>query len=557
MTTPAFNLIEQSWLPVRRRSGKIEHIAPFQINDRIAQDPFVAFAWPRPDFNGATHEFLIGLLSTASAPSDEDEWGKWWSKPPKPKVLKQRFAEVADAFNLDGPAPRFLQDPSICKEKADFATERLLIDAPGKQTLDHNADLFVKRGGVPVLCRAAAAIALYTLNTYAPSGGSGHRTSLRGGGPMTTLVIARHAAGDTLWGRLWPNVESEEQIENRQTGNQSRDDHPSSIFPWLAPVRVSDRKNNGKETTPDDVHPLQVYWGMPRRIWLEFKDAANDQPCGLIGARDAIVTANYRTKPHGVDYSEGFEHPLTPYYYKKQKDTTKMPVHPNPGGLSYRLWPGLVVKSDDQLHDPAQAIRHWNNDRKWHEPRRDNLRFAAFGYDMDNMKARAWIEGEMPLWAARDKSLHEHVEFFICHAPKGADRVTRLLENRVKQALYERPKDAPGDYGFIKERFYRETEKEFYTALNEAIRLVEKESDSNDPTAQARKNWLQVMKKAALRLFDTYAPADGLEDRNMHRHAKASFSLRLALDGYGKDGQGLFSALEIQLPETHRQTRKR
>ena len=69
MTEPdVFNLINAAWLPVRRRSGAIEHIPPWRVTDGIAEDPFVAFAWPRPDFNGAAHEFLIGLLSTAAAP---------------------------------------------------------------------------------------------------------------------------------------------------------------------------------------------------------------------------------------------------------------------------------------------------------------------------------------------------------------------------------------------------------------------------------------------------------------------------------------------------------
>ena len=113
-TPQVFNLIDEPWLPVRRRSGPVEHIPPWRINDRIAEDPFVFFAWPRPDFNGASHELLIGLLSTAAAPADDDEWEEWWRAPPGPEALRQRFATVAHAFDLhgpqlDGPGPRFLR----------------------------------------------------------------------------------------------------------------------------------------------------------------------------------------------------------------------------------------------------------------------------------------------------------------------------------------------------------------------------------------------------------------------------------------------------------------
>ena len=543
-----FNLIDASWLPVRRRSGAVERIPPWRVNDRIGEDPVVAFDWPRADFNGAAHEFLIGLLSTAAAPGDDDEWEKWWWEPPAPGVLRERFARVAHAFDLDGPGPRFLQDLDPLEGADDKEIAALLIDAPGAQTLRNNADLFVKRGGAPVLSRATAAMALYTLNAYAPSGGAGHRTSLRGGGPMTTLVVADHEDyGAVLWGRLWPNVEIREQIEGRASDVTASGDL-GLIFPWLAPTRTSNPKAGGQKTTQAIVHPLQVHWGMPRRIRLRF-ESAQDRPCGLTGDKDPAIVASYRTRNYGTDYSEGFAHPLTPYYRQKA-GSPKLPVHPKPGGISYRLWPGLVFESSDKLSDPAQVVRHWRHERA---PRRDGMRLAAFGYDMDNMKARAWIEGEMPFWLLEDAASREWLERFIGRAVVGAGTVTRLLTTAVKSALYDLPKKASGDYGFIAERFYRETEPAFYAALREAVRSIEEDPEGDDPTLRAREGWAPIMAGAALRLFDEYAPADGLEDRNMERHVKARFFLTLALGGRGKQGRSLFDRdLGIASPETAR-----
>ena len=543
-----FNLIDASWLPVRRRSGAVERIPPWRINDRIGEDPVVAFDLPRADFNGAAHELLIGLLSTAAAPRDDDMWEEWWWEPPAPEVLRERFARVAHAFDLDGPGPRFLQDLDPLEGADDKEIAALLIDAPGAQTLRNNADLFVKRGGAPVLSRATAAMALYTLNAYAPSGGAGHRTSLRGGGPMTTLVVADHEDyGAVLWGRLWPNVETREQIEGRAS-DVTASGNLGLIFPWLAPTRTSNPKAGGQKTTQAIVHPLQVHWGMPRRIRLRF-ESAQDRPCGLTGDKDPAIVASYRTRNYGTDYSEGFEHPLTPYYRQKA-GSPKLPVHPKPGGISYRLWPGLVFESSDKLSDPAQVVRHWRHERA---PRRDGMRLAAFGYDMDNMKARAWIEGEMPFWLLEDAASREWLERFIGHAVAGAGTVTRLLTTAVKSALYDLPKKASGDYGFIAERFYRETEPAFYAALREAVRSIEENPEGDDPTLRARESWAPIMAGAALRLFDEYAPADGLEDRNMERHVRARFFLTLALDGRGKQGRSLFERdLGIASPETAR-----
>ena len=540
-----FNLIDEPWLPVRRRSGVVEHIPPWRVVDRINEDPFTGFAWSRPDFNGAAHEFLIGLLSTATAPMDYDEWEEWWVTPPSPKVLRERFNTIAHAFDLGGSGPRFLQDLDPLEDAKSKEVATLLIDSPGEETEKKNTDLFVKRGSTSALARSAAAMALFTLNCYAPSGGKGYRTSLRGGGPMTTLVVADHSSfGSTLWGRLWPNVETREQIESRSTEAELNDD-AGTIFPWLAPTRTS-AEADGRSTTSADVHPLQVYWGMPRRIRLEF-EKAGERLCSLTNIKDTVVVAKYRTRTYGINYAEGFQHPLTPYYRQNANKVVWLPVHPSLSGISYRLWPGLVVSSGDGLRKPARVvIRRWPLQGN----RNQETRFSAFGYDMDKGKARNWIEGEMPLLQI-DGDIGERLGDFIRKVTAGADRVTRLVTDAVKSALYDRPKDTKGDYNFIGERFYRDTEAEFYTALENAKALIERNPDADDPTMEARESWVPVMGKAALRLFDEYASSEGLGDRNMYRHVKARFCLLLALRGSGSKGKSLFEKnLEIPSPIT-------
>lgn len=73
-------------------------------------NPIVALDAPRPDFNGALAQFLIGLLQTVCAPADEDLWEDWLWSPPTPEMLAQRFAPLAPCFQLDGDGPRFMQD---------------------------------------------------------------------------------------------------------------------------------------------------------------------------------------------------------------------------------------------------------------------------------------------------------------------------------------------------------------------------------------------------------------------------------------------------------------
>ena len=97
------------------------------------------------------------------------------------------------------------------------------------------------------------------------------------------------------------------------------------------------------------------------------------------------------------------------------------------------------------------------------------------------------------------------------------------------------------------------------TALvaSEVVPAIRENPETDGPVTEALQRWAPVMAKAALRLFDEYAPYEGLEDRDMHRHVKARFFLTLALAGHGSTGVSLFDGdLEIPSPQTAR-TRSR
>ena len=68
------NLIEDPWIPARRRSGVAGRIAPWELTEGFDTDPWVEVAAPRPDFDGALVQFLIGLLQTCLAPADPHTW---------------------------------------------------------------------------------------------------------------------------------------------------------------------------------------------------------------------------------------------------------------------------------------------------------------------------------------------------------------------------------------------------------------------------------------------------------------------------------------------------
>ncbi len=499
------NLISDPWIPVRRVDGGREIIAPWQIAEGIEVNPIVAVASPRPDFDGALTQFLIGVLQTTCTPPNVSTWRTWRREAPATESLRERFATLADAFELEG-EHAFMQDytPAELTNALDIAA--LLIEAPGEQTLEQNKDHFIKRNGVSQLCSACAAMALFSLQTNAPSGGKGYRTGIRGGGPLTTLVM-----GSTLWETCWLNVLD----KARYLGDGQVENGQAARFPWLGPTRTSEAKPPAGITTSVDAHPDQQFWAMPRRIRLQAKELPKPAACDLCGAMATRLYGRFITRNYGINY-QGFEHPLSPHYIK---DGLPNPVHPQPGGVGYRHWLGLVENSSDGTRRPAKAIERFKMQA------REDGRLWAFGFDMDNMKARCWYDATMPLMTVpegMDSIFKALVERLI----QGADWVAGVLRGRLKDALLGGG-DARGDLSFVLTHFWSATESDFY---NHAERL---RNHLTVPEAEApvMESWRAVLRSAALAVFEHYAQAGDFDAVDPRRLATARNDLAKALAG--------------------------
>jgi CRISPR system Cascade subunit CasA len=521
----AFNLLSEAWVPVRRSSGARPFIRPAQVTEAHDSDPVIALDWARPDFRIAGLEFLIGLLSTACPPTGHHAWIEGWEEPPDPATLDAAFAPFLHAFNLDGDGPRFLQDREDLVSDAE-PIERLLIDAPGASTVRQNTDLLVRRGRAASLGRPAAAMALYTFQAWAPAGGAGNRTGLRGGGPMVTLAMP--AGRPSIWRSLWANVPI------RRDGPPKPEDLPR-IFPWLAPTITSE---GSRTVTPEDAHPLQCWWGMPRRIRLDFAPAPEGWNCNLTAEPDTVKVTSWRQRPRGANYALwGGVHPLAPHYRQKP-DSELLPLHPQPGGVGYRHWLGLVMRHPDGLRLPAGAITTWRDQRE-RMAAGGTARLLAAGYDMDNMKARAFIEAEMPLPAAPDEATRGAINDLATRLVLSANLVAGLLRSAVRSALFSQGATVKLDTELLssmRERLWDETEVAFFD-------LLTRRPDT------ARETWCAKLRETALRLFDEAAP---LTPENgvsaAPRIGRARRNLVFALTGHGKDGTALAETLGLVAP---------
>jgi CRISPR system Cascade subunit CasA len=510
----------------------------------------VAFDWPRADFYAASREFAIGLLSTVfwreARPGERTAWRELWQKPPAASELRERFAPYATCFWLDGDGPRFMQDRDELPGN-DVPVERLLIDSPGEDTIRRNLDVFVKRGRIGRLSRSSAAMALFTLQTYAPEGGRGHRTSLRGGGPFTTLVMPPGFSEDrpaSLWHQLWTNVFWGETWPDPEADR-------GRVFPWLSPVRTSTR---GEITTPLDVHPAQVYWGMPRRIRLDFGKNTTGDPCDLTGEVDAILVRTYRTRPHGINY-EGWSraHPLSPYYRARTDSPEWLPLHPQPGRMAYRDWVGLVVADSAEetgsLRQPAAILRV--AEARLRRSDRQPLVLAT-GYDMDHKEARGFVESLVPLLVF-DEDIREPAEDAVRLAIAGSREAEALLSEAVADALHghDRPKDEQGERAVVRHLFWERTEGDFVAHVENIRTSLTAAADGGDvenAVVELSRKWHGFLRRTCRNLFDERVPLELTEIGNAERIVRVRRELLLQLDGRNRGRHRLFEALRLPPP---------
>ncbi|MDD5644430.1 MAG: type I-E CRISPR-associated protein Cse1/CasA [bacterium] len=488
------NLINDVWIPAHRKNGEKIKITPWQITEDIGTDrEIVELAAVRPDFNGALIQFLIGLLQTTCAPKGNSDWRNWLNNPPSADELKKKFEPVSFAFNLDGDGPRFMQDFYL--EKDDKKTSKdigkLLIDAPGEQALKKNTDFFIKRDRIKKVCIHCCSQALLTLQINAPAGGKGQRVGLRGGGPVNTIIM-----GENVWQTAWNNVLADSEFD--RFANVAKTTEPDK-FPWCGQTRTSERD---KATMTQDVHPVQVYWSMPRRIRLNFMGQTNT--CDLCREKRQIVKA-YWTKPYGVKY-EGFKHPITPTY--KNKDGLSLSAHQHEP-IGYKYWMGYVQNTDDG-HEPAKTITNA------YSRRLQKFRLWAFGYDMDNMKACCWYEGVMPVIFIDNETQWKHYNSEITMLIQASDTVSDYLSKAVVKALNS------SLFNAVRQRFWRETEPEFYRQ----IALLRDEIVACKDGLSIRQAWHKYLVGNAQNIFDDMSQSDLIDQINAERVAKAYNELR-------------------------------
>lgn len=486
------NLIRDAWIPVATAEG-IRIVRP----DQIAEPGVERSAWPRPDLNLACIELLIGLVYLACPPQSPGDWRA--RRQPDPNGLRDAMAPLAGAFELAGDGPRFLQDLESL-EGDPAPPDMLFIDSAGGNTARNNADLMVRRGRYPALDPAMAAMALYTLQAFAPEGGRGILTSMRGGGPLVTLLDPPPGPSP-LWSLIWANVPEGEAVA------------PADLkvhLPWLRETRVS---TSDRKTLPPEMKyiPPETFFGMPRRLRLVVENG--------------VVTGVVQ-RPYGTSYAL-WRHPLTPYYRVKEA-SEPLPAHPKAGSFGYRNWIGVLLKDSDGLREPAECTR-------W---RRGTEALRVAGWSMASAKPRDFLWSRQPLFDL-DIDAEDRLRMLI----QGAEMFARALAAAVQAAMGADGIDKTGVEA-VREAYYARTQ----APLERIVRTL---LSDGEPGAA----WLAVLRQTALDLFDDRA-LPGLADRtgkDLEAVLTARRNLVAAFAGRTKTGQKAYAAFGLKVPEKRKE----
>jgi CRISPR system Cascade subunit CasA len=250
-----------------------------------------------------------------------------------------------------------------------------------------------------------------------------------------------------------------------------------------------------------------MFWAMPRRIRLNLADLSSGA-CDICGMVTDSLINSYKEIPGGASYN-GWLHPLSPHYESTTKgEASILPVHAQPGGMTYRHWLGFVVQDGNDKKMPARIIHEFYDRWKsgW------QFRLWAFGYDMDNMKARCWYESTMPLLSL-DDSIRAEFEALAGGVVRAASEIASNTRSALKKAWFRRPGDAKGDTTFVDNSYWQNTELDFYTALHNIKHALE----SDISTSEASIQWMIALCNQSLKLFDTYAWEGPIEDADPKR----------------------------------------
>ncbi|MGD9975743.1 MAG: type I-E CRISPR-associated protein Cse1/CasA [Desulfatirhabdiaceae bacterium] len=192
------NLLTEAWIPVRADGGmgKFRLITYQDLICNELNEENLRISLPRDDLELACLQLLICLTQVIFLPRDEPELRHRFQTPVDPNEFCDRVKNIWHWFDMNHDTHPFMQTRGV-KAAESTPIQKLLIGLPE----GNNHAFFNEIGEIQRISPGCAAIVLFNQASNCPSFGGGFKGSLRGGAPITTLVM-----GDSLRETIWRNV---------------------------------------------------------------------------------------------------------------------------------------------------------------------------------------------------------------------------------------------------------------------------------------------------------------------------------------------------------------
>jgi CRISPR system Cascade subunit CasA len=244
-------------------------------------------------------------------------------------------------------------------------------------------------------------------------------------------------------------------------------------------------------------------------------------------------SVSFQASPGGNNYEGQWLHPLTPYF--ESPDAEIRTIKPWAHTFHYRNWMGLVM-DEDREKGKAFAAQVISRNQSFAKA---GTLISAFGYELDNAKAVAWREGQMPFYPDIEAVGIKAFQRLVSSLTGAAEQMAKQLFFSARNAAFGtpeitkkglnwdlRPSDANSTLlESLTSSFWKSTETDFYLSLSQIVQI---EYWEEHPEA-IFKNWHASVVGKTLQLFEAFTRQGGLMHSRMREVSLAQTQLRRAL----------------------------
>ena len=329
------NLLTDQWIPVQHQN-QFKHIS---LETLLTEQQELSISLSRDDMELACLQLVICLTQVLFSPKNLSELGKRIAEPLTHADYQAAIADKTDWFELDHPIQPFMQNRGV---KATEPTDMTKLFAG----LDSKSSCcFVNEPNLATyLCPSCTAIGLFNQANNAPSFGGGFKGSLRGGAPITTLILSEQA--NNLRATVWNNVLPEDFLIEILPCYFDKKQQPPV---WVEPIKA------GAKISSADTGLLRGLFWQPAHIELI---KGEHRECSCCGA-EAECYNGFNKEKFVYDFLGIYPHPHSPRSFdtKKGEKIEKFASFTTTAPAWTQLNQFMIQKlSDKQGQTPAPVV---------------------------------------------------------------------------------------------------------------------------------------------------------------------------------------------------------